>query len=270
MRPARGNPAPLAGGGRASEALAASTAERSEDTPSTPNIQGGQQLDLAKVRLDGGTQSRVAMDQTVVDDYAQALLDGATFPPVVTFFDGEAYWLADGFHRHAAHVAAGLETIEADVREGTRRDAVLFAAGANAWHGLRRSNEDKQNAVLMLLRDAEWRKWSDREIGKRAAVDHKTVARVRAITGAAPTTERLFKTKHGTVATRRVEKVDGALPIDPTLPFLRALADMERQAVHLEAAVAQQPGQVKPLREALKAAMRAIAKIEKRLEMGGA
>ena len=57
--------------------------------------------------------------------------DGAKFPPV-TVFDGENNWLSDGFHRFYA----GLEEIEADVRQGTLRDAKLFSMSANAVHEL--------------------------------------------------------------------------------------------------------------------------------------
>ena len=46
--------------------------------------------------------------------------------------------------------------IAALVKAGTRRDAVLAAAGANAAHGLRRSAADKARAVDALLTDDEW------------------------------------------------------------------------------------------------------------------
>ena len=58
----------------------------------------------------------------------------------------------------------GLAKISADVREGSRRDAILYAVGANASHGLKRTNRDKRNAVMVLLKDPEW---SDRADGPR-------------------------------------------------------------------------------------------------------
>jgi ParB-like chromosome segregation protein Spo0J len=114
------------------------------------------QLQLTQIKTDGGTQSRAGLDQFVIDDYAQLMKEGAAFPLVVVFYDGTYYWLADGFHRTSAAEQAGLETIEAEVKQGTRRDAVLYSVGANATHGLRRSNADKRRAVETLLTDTEW------------------------------------------------------------------------------------------------------------------
>lgn len=137
-------------------------------------------LPLAKIRCDGGTQPREAIDEAVVAEYAERLADGDEFPPVTVFYDGSAYWLADGFHRIAAHEDAGREQIAADVRQGTRRDAVLHSVGANGAHGLPRTNADKRRAVVVLLNDEEWGGWSDREIARRCRVGHPFVAKVRA------------------------------------------------------------------------------------------
>lgn len=128
------------------------------------------QLAISEIKIDGGTQSRAALNEAVVAEYAEAIQAGASLPPVVVFFDGSAHWLADGFHRFHAHRKAASEAIEADVRAGTKRDAILHSVGANASHGLRRTNEDKRRAVLTLLRDAEWGKWSDNKVAQACGV----------------------------------------------------------------------------------------------------
>lgn len=137
-------------------------------------------IQLSKIRRDGGTQSRLSMDETVIGEYAESLREGAVFPPVTLYFDGESYWLADGFHRFAAHLKAGKSEINANIQQGTRRDAVLASVGANANHGLRRSQEDKRNAIMTLLNDKEWGKWSDREIANKVGVSPSTVGKYRA------------------------------------------------------------------------------------------
>lgn len=136
-------------------------------------------LALEKIKIDGGTQARAALNEDVVAEYAEAIIAGADMPPVTVFHDGKAYWLADGFHRFHAHRKARAIEIDADVRTGTKRDAILHSVGANAHHGLRRSNEDKRLAVRTLLRDKEWGKWSDRQIADVCGVSHPFVASIR-------------------------------------------------------------------------------------------
>lgn len=154
------------------------------------------------IRTDGGTQPRAATEQRTVTEYAEDMKAGAQFPPVVVYHDGKEHWLADGFHRVLAARVAGLKELEADVRMGTKRDALLHACGANSDHGMRRTNDDKRRAVLALLQDREWSKWSDREIARRCRVGHPLVAEVRAgLTGSSSSDERTYTTKHGTQAT---------------------------------------------------------------------
>ena len=128
---------------------------------------------------DGGAQMRVEMKPDVVRDYADEMVAGAIFPPVVVYHDGTEYWLADGVHRVEAARKLERETIDAEVLDGDARQAILHGIGSNASHGLRRTQADKRQAVERLLRDEEWGKWSDRKIAKVARVDHKTVAKVR-------------------------------------------------------------------------------------------
>ena len=124
---------------------------------------------------------RAGMNADTILDYETVIRAAGAwpFPPVIIYYDGAHYWLADGFHRLNAAYRADLTAIPAEVRAGTRRDAILHAAGANASHGLRRTNADKRRAVEVLLRDAEWSKWSDQEISRRCAVDAKTVGTIR-------------------------------------------------------------------------------------------
>src|SRR5574337_197364 len=136
-------------------------------------------IDISRIRIDGGTQSRANLNESVVAEYAEAMTEGAKLPAVTVFFDGSEYWLADGFHRYHGHKRIGALKIDAEVHNGTRRDAVLHSVGANAAHGLRRTNEDKRRAVETLLNDAEWSLWSDREIAKQCGVTHPFVAAVR-------------------------------------------------------------------------------------------
>lgn len=148
-------------------------------------------LKVDSIRIDGGTQAREEIDNDAVKDYADILQEnnGEGLPPIEVYFDGSQYWLSDGFHRWHAHRQAGLGTIQANVIQGTQRDAILAAVGANAAHGLKRSNADKRKAVRMLLEDDEWKQKSDRWIADKAKVSDKTVAKIRSESTAGPTAE---------------------------------------------------------------------------------
>lgn len=130
------------------------------------------------IRIDGGTQSREQINEDTVADYAEAMSSDAEFPPCIVFYDGSSNWLADGFHRYFGAVKAKKRLV-VEQREGTRRDAILYSVGANATHGLRRTNADKRKAVLTLLEDADWGTRSDNWIAQQCGVSHPFVGSLR-------------------------------------------------------------------------------------------
>ena len=135
-------------------------------------------IKLSDIRIDGGTQPREDIDEEIVSEYANAMMDGDSFPDVVVFNDGAKYWLADGFHRYHASKKLGYLEINADVKSGTKRDAVLYSVSANSKHGLRRTNADKRKAVLTLLNDEEWSQWNNSEIARKCSVSEGLVRKM--------------------------------------------------------------------------------------------
>lgn len=111
-----------------------------------------QVLDMAVLRIDGDTQPRVAIDQAVVQEYADAMQAGVEFPPVDVVHDGTAYWLVDGFHRFFAHKKLNRPQIRAKVATGLQAEAQWRSLSANKTHGLRRTNADKAKAVAKALK----------------------------------------------------------------------------------------------------------------------
>jgi len=182
---------------------------------------------------DPGAQMRIEMRAETVNDYAEAMLNDADFPPVILYHDGTDYWLGDGYHRVAAARKIERETIKAEVREGTARDAILCGVGANATHGLQRTQADKRQAIERLLRDPEWAQWSSRKIAEVAKVDHKTVAKVRRdLSGEIPTAPA----RNGEIPTRN-GKPNGSLISDliRTLRDEDLIAECRRRGLTVEA-----------------------------------
>lgn len=182
-------------------------------------------IELSKIRIDGGTQSRLRIINEAVSEYAEAIKRGDSLPPITVFFDGVDHWLADGFHRYHGTKSAGASTIAATVINGDKRAAILFSVGANDTHGLRRTNDDKRKAVMTLLGDAEWAKWSDRKIAEQCRVHHEMVGRLRADHLAVPPDsqpETRTVERGGTVYQQKVAKARKPTEAHPAVAAERA------------------------------------------------
>ena len=55
-------------------------------------------LPVDSIRIDGGTQVRADINKWHVESYTEVWQEGGEFPPLIVYYDGDAYWLADGFH----------------------------------------------------------------------------------------------------------------------------------------------------------------------------
>ncbi|MEY2408253.1 MAG: hypothetical protein QOF48_923 [Verrucomicrobiota bacterium] len=184
------------------------------------------QLKLSEIVTDAGTQVRVGLNETTVADYAEAMAARANFPPVIVFHDDTRYIVADGFHRIQAASSVGATEIECDIREGNKGDALKFALGCNAHHGLRRTNADKRHAVELAVQ--EFGKFSDVALAEMCAVNRELVSDVRKI-------NLLESSRSGTrsVPQPRVG-LDGRERRLPPPPRVRGDANRDQTAVKAE------------------------------------
>ena len=147
-------------------------------------------ITLEPIRTDGDTQPRVGMDAELVEEYTARMsvgedgrvVDpvGEAFPPLVVYLDSTGVsWLADGFHRLEAARRAGIPSMQAIVRTGSRRDAFVASLGANATHGKRRTRADKRRAVRRALEDGELLSRSDSMIAEVCQVTDRFVSKMR-------------------------------------------------------------------------------------------
>ena len=134
-------------------------------------------IPLTSIEFDSCTQLRAEINSQTVSDYADRMNEGDKFPPVDLFQVGDNYMIGDGWHRLLAYQKRGDVTAPAEIHQGGRTEAIRFALGANAKHGMARSNADKRKAVEVALR--EFGGLSNREVARICGVHHEMVGKGR-------------------------------------------------------------------------------------------
>ncbi len=109
------------------------------------------QLRIADLLANTPIDPEAHLDLARVERYAE-MLDA--LPPVVVFDTKEGLLLADGYHRLAAARRRGQETVEAEVRLGSRRDALWYAATVGAAQ--RRISPDAAAAYIKRRSRDRW------------------------------------------------------------------------------------------------------------------
>ena len=92
-------------------------------------------LPLDSIELRPDIEVRIQRDSESIEDYADLYRDADDLGPLDVFFDGDVYWLADGFMRFSAARRAGLTELPCRIHEGTKDDAAWFACSANTKNG---------------------------------------------------------------------------------------------------------------------------------------
>lgn len=135
------------------------------------------QVLIESLTVDRSVQVRAALCETTVVEYAEAMKEGAKFPPIVVFQEGKKLWLAEGFTRVEAARRIGRKNLAAQVERGGKHEATWYALGANRTHGLRLSAADKRRAVRIALEERPHA--SDRMIAEHVGCGHPMVAAIR-------------------------------------------------------------------------------------------
>lgn len=133
------------------------------------------EISIHDIRRDGGTQPRAELDENHIEDLVFALSQGAVFDAILLYFDGVNYWLTDGFHRLAATIRRSIDKIKAEVRQGTQQDAQWHSFTVNQHQSLKRSNADKQRAIIGALKHAYGHLKSNKEIARHCGVSEISI-----------------------------------------------------------------------------------------------
>jgi ParB-like chromosome segregation protein Spo0J len=80
------------------------------------------QLKLPVTSIRRDFQPEEYMLEERVGEFVAALNRGEVFPPVTVRYDGEEYWLQDGFHRIAAMLSIGRAEVDVEIVPGTLAD----------------------------------------------------------------------------------------------------------------------------------------------------
>ena len=106
-------------------------------------------LNIADLLANAPTDPEAHLDPALVELYARMLDD---LPPVVVFDTPEGPLLADGYHRLAAARRLERKTVEAQLRAGSRHDALLYAAAVGgAQRGI--SAEEAASHIRRYAKD---------------------------------------------------------------------------------------------------------------------
>jgi hypothetical protein len=152
---------------------------------------------------------RTGVDPGHVRALVEAIESGAKLPPIVA--DKASKAIVDGYHRHAALMMLGVETIDVDLRSYAS-DAAMFedAIALNAAHGRRLTNADHSQIVIRA-----------RELGV-------TLERVGTLVGVSPETlERRFLAGQG--PTQRIQTPQGTVTRRPLVPLKKTLKHLDGQ-----------------------------------------
>lgn len=128
-------------------------------------------------------QVRAKLDKGWSLEYSKGYARGDAFPPILIYLlpNGRLV-VTDGFHRVDACLALGLETIRAQIREGTLHEALIAAIEANtaAYHrGRPFGDDDRVRAAELMFADPECWGWSDSIIAKRCGISPISARRHR-------------------------------------------------------------------------------------------
>ena len=144
-----------------------------------------EKIQLANITIDSKFQTRGQNDEETVAAYAELITaeeNPNSWPfaePVRITIVGGYYYLTDGFHRYAAAKRVGRRYVLASVKVGTYLEAFQDALGANASHGRQRTNQEKNNIVVVALSEPEISKLSNRAIAKICHVSELLVRKHR-------------------------------------------------------------------------------------------
>jgi ParB-like chromosome segregation protein Spo0J len=134
------------------------------------------ELPLQRIKIDANLQPR---RDGLVQSHIESLMETPEeWPAIYVVPSGDVFTLVDGFHRYHAASRLGAECIRAMIIEPQEgADLFRLAFELNAAHGMPLSLRDRKAYAARLIQNHP--AFGDREIGRRAGLNHETVGALR-------------------------------------------------------------------------------------------
>ena len=221
-------------------AAPASTTGASGNLDHKPCMNSGSRGEARRVQLSQlnttDIQVRMRLDPHVVAQYADHMLENIPLPRIVVYDDDKNLYVADGLHRVAAADKMKYMDIDAEVRKGTRLDALWWSLAANKTHGLRLSRADVRHAIGVALK--EFPDSSSNSIAKQIGCSDTTVNSVREEMVSTSQIGKLEKTigADGKARPAKRKKVPIAIlsPQRPDIPPVAPASDSSEDTGHVQ------------------------------------
>jgi len=171
-------------------------------------------INISEINVAESYQARTEINSEDVDKYAEQMLLGEVFPPIVLFNVGGKLLIADGWHRYYANKKNNKTRIDADIRKGEYRDYKFYCwfANPNNKHGRPPTNADKLKILKDCLEDFEVSLWPDVEIARKLGFAHTFVSKYRE-----KPAEIVVTKKDGTTYKRKSTSAKPPKEIEPPL-----------------------------------------------------
>lgn len=132
-------------------------------------------LAISLIEVDPSNSPRERLDNDRIEEF-RGILD--QLPPVLVYcYRPGKYTLAAGFHRLSAHKAEKRDTIRAEVRKGTKREARIAGMLSDLKAARMLSRDERQRAIKTVVRESPDE--SLRTLAELCGCAHETIRRLR-------------------------------------------------------------------------------------------
>ncbi len=162
---------------------------------------------LTQICTDSAIQPRLERNRRWIKALAQAMHQGRELPPVVCFYDGYNYWLADGLDRLEAAKLAEQKAILADIRQGSLQEAISYSRFGSQRNKDKRQVVDRFLGLLESMSEEEKEYWSHQNIGTYCCVTSAYVGQRRQNLGYTQPSKQVVKLSDGNSYHRDISKI---------------------------------------------------------------